>query len=125
MISNKNREIEFKNFILSEGHGDIPQNHPTLGKWVAKQRSRYKKGILEKEKIQSLEQFDKWQWNVLDATWDQKYSELCSYINEHKSIPPAKIPIGRWVLKQRERFKQNKLEKDRVNRLIKLKIWHW
>nr|ABE10993.1 putative helicase [uncultured Prochlorococcus marinus clone ASNC612] len=116
---------EFKIFVSENGHANIPQSHPTLGSWVGRLRNRYKKGTLEIEKIKILESYDQWEWNILDAKWEENYEKLLLFIKKHQRLPPQSESEGKWANKQRQRYRKNVLEEKRIQKLNNIELWVW
>jgi superfamily II DNA or RNA helicase len=102
-----------------------------LGSWVSHQRSEYKKGRLEQEKVVRLESLPGWIWDSLSDSWDNFFAALIRYTDESGSARPPKsyeadaIQLGAWVSAQRTRYNKGKLEQDRITRLESLSGWTW
>ena len=122
-------------FAKREGHANVPQRHKEngtdMGTWVNTQRSNYTKGTLGHERIVRLEQLPNWTWYPKQAAWTTNYSLLCDYVNEngHAKIPDElryrEVQLGKWVGKQRQKFKNGRLEAERISLLEKLPGWIW
>lgn len=116
-----NTLLEFKR---QNGHSVVPNPyHPNkvFGGWVEYQRSEYKKGALSKEKIAKLNDAS-FCWNAKESRWNQRYSELMIYRQEHgHCLVPQKYepnpPLGHWVICQRKHFRMGILKLDRIKRL--------
>lgn len=129
-------------FVAREGHGDVPLAHTeagvALGRWVASQRTAYRKGRLLAERAQRLEALAGWTWArqqraPQDTTrhWDAMFALLESFVAQqgHAQVPrshqEAGRPLGRWVASQRYRYHQGLLEAERAWRLKSLDGWSW
>ena len=122
-------------FSKREGHANIPQRHTEngieLGSWINGQRTNYANGKLSQFYIERLEELPGWMWNPKQAAWTTNYLMLCEFVQEHGH---AKVPdhyrhletqLGKWVGKQRQKFKKGLLEAERINLLEKLPGWIW
>ena len=90
----------------------------TLGKWVSKQRSEYKKfkegnkSQITEERIAALDAigFD-WAPGTVMVDWDVRFQQLIDYRNEngHTNVPKSYGPnpsLGQWVQTQRVYYKK-------------------
>lgn len=89
-----------------------------LGKWVTHQRGAIKKGLLDKDKLDLLEELD----FIVDANkhnWDSKYKELLNFYNNngHINIPKSNKSLNNWVGHQKEYYQADKLLKTREAKL--------
>ena len=58
----------------------------------------------------------------------EKYSELKNFYKNNpkrRSVPTEMESLYQWTQDQRERFSANKLSKERITLLNKLKMWSW
>jgi superfamily II DNA or RNA helicase len=122
-------------FAKREGHANIPHRHTEngteLGSWINGQRTNYAIGKLSQFYIERLEGLAGWVWNPKQAAWTTNYMMLCEFVQEHGH---AKVPdhyrhlethLGKWVGKQRQKFKNGLLEAERINLLENLPGWIW
>ena len=65
---------ELKQYIKDNGHALVPQSHPTLGIWTAKQRQAKKSGKLSQKKIQLLEDIG-FIWDSREHKRQEKYQK--------------------------------------------------
>lgn len=94
------------------GTANVPINGQSdLDAWVSRQRKAQKSGLLSEERIAQLEEvgFD---WDPFATQWEYMFIELINYRAEHGHVnvpqrPPT--PLGRWVRRQRESFKNGKI----------------
>jgi superfamily II DNA or RNA helicase len=108
-----------------------------LGSWVLRQRRNYSIKKLDDKRIKKLEEIIGWKWltkeSTEERTFDQSYDILQQYIKNNKD---NKIPtrynkdeegkrLGRWLSKMKEDYSENKLDKDRIKKLEKIKGWKW
>lgn len=105
--------INIEKFILfkeKNGHGDVPQNHREIGKWVNKMRSNYKDGKLTPFQINLLNE-EGFQW-AKDSKgrlkWDRQYQSLIAFKKEfgHCRVKTKYKTLGRWVSRQRYLYKK-------------------
>jgi superfamily II DNA or RNA helicase len=122
-------------FSKREGHANIPQRHTEngieLGSWINGQRTNYANGKLSQFYIECLEELPGWVWNPKQAAWTTNYLMLCEFVQEygHAKVPDhyrhLETQLGKWVGKQRQKFKNGLLEAERINLLEKLPGWIW
>jgi hypothetical protein len=118
------------------GHVTVPRK-PThykkwgLASWVQGQRTNYKKGTLEQDRISQLESLSGWSWDPHGELWERTFDALNSYVIENGSATLAKsyvigdIQLGDWVSTQRTKYKRGRLPKERIERLEALRGWTW
>ena len=100
-----------------------------LGQWVVTQRS-FKKSLSIK-RILKLEEVSEWSWHSHEASWDIGFEYLDKYINLHQKLPPLSYvtndgyKLGSWISTQKSMYRQNKLVKNRVEKLELLQDWSW
>lgn len=120
-----------------ETHGDsrVPRSYKQdgfrLGSWAGKQRDKYRKGNLDKDKIERLEATPGWSWDPLSESWENGFAHLAAYVKQygHARVPQAFLhdgfALGSWIASQRHRYRIGALEKDREQRLTELAGWTW
>jgi sulfur transfer protein SufE len=108
-----------------------------IGFWCSDQKKRYNKNKnkLNDERIKKLEEIQGWKWgekriNTL-RSWDESYELLIECVKENNKIPTKteeykdiKI-IGFWCLYQKENYKKNKLNDERIKKLEEIQGWKW
>ena len=123
-----------------ETHRDcsVPQRHGPLGRWVDKQCQDYrqlkngKSSPMSDDRIQKLESIG-FQWsfrciqlkNGETVQWDARFQKLKKYKETHRdcSVPQRHGPLGRWVDKQCQDYRQLKngksspMSDDRIQKL--------
>ena len=113
-------------------HGDCNVPHmykanPHLGQWVSRQRKRYQQKKLSTEQIEALEGIG-FEWarptgaRTNNANWWKQFRKLEEYKQEHGdcNVPQhykANLKLGGWVNNQRQFYKNNKLESERIEAL--------
>lgn len=120
-IAWKDRFDELKEFHDSNGHCNLPSNHPSYP-WFNLQRQLARKSKLPKEKYKLLDSIG-FPWNPdganksKDDIWKDHLYELLAFKEEngHMKVPPG--PLGTWVYLQRKAYKLAKIKKDRLVQL--------
>ncbi|CAM3378010.1 DEAD/DEAH box helicase [Mycobacterium colombiense] len=120
-----------------EEHGDalVPYTYEVdkykLGIWIATQRSRYTRGILDADRRHRLEALPGWTWDVDKAQWEEGFSRLVCYVERHgdtlvpHSYTDDGYSLGNWVAVQRRDHTRGVLDDDRDQRLQKIPEWTW
>lgn len=121
-----------KTFVEREGHACVPVVHIEqgvhLGRWVAAQRSRKKNNLLNDAQINQLEQLTDWVWRASDYQWDLGIERLKEFnLREgHINVPNNHIEnrfaLGDWLLRQRKRFRLNRLDPNQLHDLSKFEF---
>lgn len=109
-------------------HGKFPRCHEehALECWIRNQRRKLKSGRLGVKKMEMLENIPGWSWNGLNTKWDTSYEELSIFIDQNRYIPCYKeSKIGRWVVKQRHKYRNGELAAIQITMLEKLEHWCW
>jgi superfamily II DNA or RNA helicase len=124
-----------KRFAASTGSCRVPQSliyeSKNLGRWASKQRTRYRKGVLEVDRIRILEAINGWTWEPDQESWDLAFSALNKFHNENShAVPPQTmevdgIRLGLWVSHQRMRYNAGKLSDHEVRKFESLTDWSW
>jgi len=129
--------FELSKFAAEFGHTDVPDNRSlsverNLSHWVRRQRSNYKQGLLSKEQIDLLESLPGWTWAKHAESWEFYFSLLREFSEEygHARVPQSpKLYKGEglasWVGAQRQSFKNERVSKERIERLESVKGWVW
>ena len=127
-------------YYTKHHHTYVPVADATLGRWVQRQRSYYKKGTLAESRIKALNQvkfvFDarnhnkkmpklkkKWQ----KRSWEERYAELKIYYNEngHSNVPLKSSSLAGWVQYQRQCNDNGKLSTYQIDKLNEIDfIWN-
>ena len=115
------RLIDFRN---DQGHCNVPEqwtNYGGLGGWVHSQRTRWKRGKLETERIERLEKAG-FVWERHNEAWEQKFEKLIQFKNKegHCDVPPGwtEFPkLAEWTYQQRKHKKNGKMPPERIKRM--------
>jgi superfamily II DNA or RNA helicase len=124
-----------KTFVVREGHADVAQNQVEdgfdLGRWVSKQRGKFRSGGLSGIQVQLLESLPGWTWNSLESRWEEAFASLQTFVAREGNcrVPKSHFEngfnLGSWVQIQRLRFQKQLVPEDRVKRLESVPGWVW
>uniref|UniRef100_A0A7S4N9C8 Helicase-associated domain-containing protein n=1 Tax=Odontella aurita TaxID=265563 RepID=A0A7S4N9C8_9STRA len=124
------------------GEGKIGADERELGNWLTKQRDRYKYGKMKTQashRVRALEELGV-VWDLTEAKWVMMYRKLKDFYEKHghTNVPCKQemgeidsskgnrdrneIELGKWLRKQRNRYRTGKLSADRVYDLEQLGI---
>jgi hypothetical protein len=126
---------ELKLFVENSG-GRFPENprgtdNSGLGKWIVRQRNRYRQNWCSAEQITLLESIPGWSWNPLDENWNSSFELLRAFVAREGHAQPAakqmegEYQLGIWVSKQRDRYKKNRVLPHQIVLLESLPSWSW
>ena len=124
-----------KQFVHREGHARVAQaareNGYRLGRWIAKQRQAYSKGIMDPVRRRRLEALPGWTWDTLTTSWEEGFAHLVRFVGREGHARVARgyledgYPLGTWVGNQGRSYRQGSLTPDRRGRLERLPGWSW
>ena len=124
-----------KDLIDTQGHTNIPINlqvgNENLGMWVRRQRQNKSDGKLRSDREVRLNDLPGWSWVNSDPSWDRNFQLLENYVElfGHARVPDNykinELALGKWVGKQRQKFKNGDLSKERIEELESLPGWTW
>ena len=104
--------------LYKEKNGDFCDLHGTLGTWVRKQRSFYKKNQESKDSPLNQHRIDLlnsigFNWTI-HVTWGGGYEELKLYEEKNGDccVPQKHETLGTWVRDQRSFYKKNQESKE-------------
>jgi hypothetical protein len=122
-------------FAAEHGNARVPDKFVSggvqLGSWVSRQRSDYIKGKMDPERKQRLEEVPGWSSDAMEESWKMYFELLERYVSRTR---PARVPaprneggvaLGSWVRKQRKKYVNGTLAKDKEKRLSALQGWAW
>ncbi|MET4432085.1 Helicase associated domain protein [Mycolicibacterium sp. 624] len=124
-------------YIDRKGHANFTTTETfegyRLGQWVTMQRQSYHVGKLDETRRQRLQSIKEWTWTPIDDLWERGFQHLQDYTTAegNSRVPQTYVsidgfPLGSWVNTQRIRFRKNRLEADRIERLQALPgDWSW
>jgi superfamily II DNA or RNA helicase len=102
-----------------------------IGRWVSKQRSRSRAGVLTPDRIRRLETLAGWEWDPHLAAWEEGFSHLQRFTDREKHAQVSAkyredgYPLGQWVNVMRTLFQRGHLPRHRIERLEALPDWSW
>jgi len=133
-----NRGIENLRIYVSEtGTSRASQSYIApdgykLGGWVSERLKEYRKGKLSEEQIKQLEAFPGWVWDPFQSLWDQQIALLEDHVAKtgtalvpQKYVNPDGIEIGGIVASLRGRYRDGKLNEERIKQLEAFPGWVW
>lgn len=133
--SNQNwleRFTELQLFFEENDHFDItPENEDFEGlyRWLVYQRRLYNNNTLSKDKLKKLQSigldFSVHFLPSNETDWEDRFSELETYYEKHQTFHiPVKDKDNQglllWLRYQRKLFREEKLDKEKKNRLLAL-----
>lgn len=117
-----NRAIEYKEFV--EQHGCHPKGSHPLARWRIYIRTRYRKGLVEKDLEEYIRTIPQWCWGKED-TFKIHVETLVDYLKEHGKFPPAKSKLGTWIKSRRREYYSGALTKEHRKALEAVPGWTW
>ncbi|OEU06404.1 HA-domain-containing protein [Fragilariopsis cylindrus CCMP1102] len=118
-------------FNQKHGHCNVPKNHKesdeNLGKWLDRQRTNRKKGILDEERERRLEMIGII-WEPFSHQWEEMFALLEKFKQKHGycDVPynyqEGGESLGEWLNTQRKLKKNGILDNVRETRLTKLGV---
>lgn len=122
-----NHYESLKKYKHNTGHCNVPEQwneFDGLGGWVHSQRTRWKKGRLEKERIEKLEDIG-FIWERHNTAWNEKFDKLVEFKKRygHCDVPPGwpgHPKLAEWTYQQRKHKKNGKMPNERIKRMEKI-----
>ncbi|GAB4814292.1 hypothetical protein N2152v2_001338 [Parachlorella kessleri] len=111
-----------------------------LGKWVVRQRQRYKAQKLSAERVAALETLPGFCWlEFARKPWEQQRQLVEAFYRQHGRLPrriaeqsasflPGEGPLGAWIMRQRSQGRgrmQPPLSAEHVAALDRTPGWSW
>jgi len=99
-----------------------------LNQWISHLRVLYRRGQLQKEKIQILESLPNWTWGeekTLEGRWNIGFSLTEKHGVVKFDTVVDDFNLGQWQRVQREDYKDDRITKDRVKKLESVDGWMW
>lgn len=124
-------------FAERNGSARVPATHTepgglSLGAWVSRQRSLYRKGTLSLERQTRLEAVGDWTWDPHSTDWEIGYAYLLEFSRTegHSRVPDKYqnsdgFGLGEWALTQRKAMRKGELTHARKDRLEQIQDWTW
>ena len=120
-------------FQRKNGHCIVPKvfvQDKALGNWVSAQRKKYASNTLREDRKDLLEALE-FVWNVEQhCEWNFQYNKLVEFQRKNGQciIVPEDIDnqaLAIWVVEQRTRCTNNKMQQERKELLDKIGGFHW
>ena len=92
-----------------------------IASWANDQRKRYKMNKVSPERIAKLNSIG-FVWDKLSSSWENSFKDYIEFKKKHDREPifnrgGAERDLALWVRGQRQRYKINKVSKDRIKKL--------
>lgn len=120
------RYVQLLYFKDEYGHCNVPSNYPDnpqLANWVSQQRQNRRRGKILPERKKMLDEVGfTWTVDRTESSWNLRYSQLVEFKQQHGhcKVPTHYVDnpqLGKWVSRQRQQRKQEKLTPERVQML--------
>lgn len=117
-----------KQYKEEYGHANIPKRNKykdySLGLWCRTQRENYKNGKLTTEQIKALENIG-FILNPTEDEWNRRCEQYKRYVSqEGTDITRRQVfegeQLGAWVATQKLRYKEGKMPKDRIEKMLSI-----
>ena len=99
-----------------------------LAKWLAKERSKINKHMLNSERVKSIIYFcKKYKYNPYRPKWNESYSRYKKWYQKYGKRPNKRSSniiekrLGYWLFNQNIRYSRGQLPKEEANKFAKLK----
>jgi hypothetical protein len=120
---------QLREFRNKYGHGNVPitySENKLLGRWLARQREKWRKGKLTQTKVADLEMLGV-ERDPLFAAKEEVFASLEAFNRDHGhcNVPeshPVLYRLGAWLTRKRIEKRRGKLDKGTVRRLESLGI---
>jgi hypothetical protein len=122
-------------YARREGRLKVGANHREdgllIGKWMAHQRTCYKKGILSEDRQRLIESIPGWQWNPVQDTWMSNYLALKNFTETNQlhdlsdSNLVTKQSLLTWMQTQRVRYSKGAISSDQLMLIESIPGWYW
>jgi hypothetical protein len=123
------------NYVDRHGSSNVKQHHVEdgfkLGIWVNKQRGRYRRGGLPRDRIAMLEGLPQWTWEPRNNRTTVAVEALTTFAaREGHSKVPIRLTengfkLGEFVYNVRARYSRNKLSASLKAQLELVPHWTW
>jgi len=124
-----------------EGNTKVPvsyftEDHYNLGTWVASQHAAYRKGTLSTKRQHIIEELPGWVWNrgktrqmIISEGFLKRLHEYAKR-EGHTFVPVNYFTkdgyaLGKWVVKLRQAYQQERLTTEQQKKLEQLPAWKW
>ena len=105
---------QYKKHILKNQYEPL-KPHPLL-KWINDQKINYEKGLLQREKINLLNQYN-FVWTKIPHKWQVNFHQYRQYLKSNKNEPELSDPLYKWIATQRQLYGKGQLSYDEITLL--------
>jgi superfamily II DNA or RNA helicase len=123
-------------YVDRHGNARVPQAYRdqddyAVGAWVNGQRTSYRAGNLDPDRRARLEALPGWVWDPYEADWEEAFTVLLRFVDREGN---ARVPgghledgfrLGQWVGVQRQRYREDRIDQERLARLEATTGWVW
>lgn len=118
---------ELQAYCVKHGHCNVPTGEATciqLGRWVAAQRHKRRRGELAPELVRLLDEVG-FEWDPSEKVWTEMFERLKAYAHQHGNcnMPeyyPEDQKLANWVHSQRHKRRRGVLLEDREKKLVSI-----
>lgn len=113
------RCADLERLIDAEGTVNVGTRYPVYGRWVSKQRTKQRRGLLPLDRVVALEKLGVL-WDVPEDRWDLMCEGLRNIARANGGNPnvPCNHPThGAWLVRQREMHAAGRMPDYRVQAL--------
>lgn len=122
-----------RHFVAEHRHARVPRDTRVdgfpLGAWVTERRAAYKKKTMSAEQIRRFETLKGWVWDPRADAFEKWFVLLEDFVaatgHAASDYKIGKMSLGRWVVKQRQSYNQQRMPRSKSERLQALKGWSW
>lgn len=99
-----------------------------LGAWISTQRNKYKTDKLTNTQVERLNALGM-VWSPQDALWEEVFLVAKTYAQENGTLDLSSgfitkngVRLGQWLYNQKKKYKANKLDPQKTNKLLEIGI---
>lgn len=124
-IDKRNLEVA-KEYFNEYGNLDIYGNQTykdiSLGVWLSRKRTEFVKGKISTDLVEQLNQIGMDWRSLKEHTWDEKYNLAKDFYKSHGhlKVTQTEKELFLWIMRQRQRYKKNNLNKKQIENLEKI-----
>jgi hypothetical protein len=108
---------QLRSFFEQYGRVNVPDTYDEgLVSWIRIQRIKYRKGNLEKLKVEMLNEL-RISWDPRQDAWDEKFARVQDIHESGRSRAASGTETDRWIQKQRAKYKGRKLDEEKIKKL--------
>lgn len=122
------RYQELLNHVRLTDHLPTKFGNGVLYKWTKYQKKMEETGMLEKWKIDLLQNIVEWPyWDYTEKPdlWTEHYISLKKQTGRLESVMNGASALANWIRVQKKMYKKNLLPKEKIKLLEALNGWYW